>query len=156
MKSFARLVVLIGVASFIAACEPNPGSIHDTPSGAPFVFFRLPDPSQVEDASDFERKLRAEFASFARSQGLALADNSDAQQRQQDKRHVVWLMVYERRVSLTVGWNGGTPFANTVAMYGDPTAKRPLQVYEALFLHLRATNIPFTVDDPRLWGKGDG
>lgn len=156
MKYVARLVVRIGVASFIAACGPNPGSIHDTPSGAPFVLFRLPEPSQVDDASDFERKLRAEFANFARSQGLELADNSDVQQQQQDKRHVVSLMAYERRVSLMVDWNGGALFANTVAVYGDATAKRPLQVYEALFLHLRATNIPFTVEDPRLKGKRDG
>jgi hypothetical protein len=117
---------------------------------------RLPDSSQVDDASNFEKKIRTEFAKFARSQGLEIWDNSHAPWVQHPERHMVALLAFERRVSLNVNWNSDTFFGNAVAMYGDGTAERPRQVYEALVQHLKATNIPFTIEDPKSKGQGDG
>jgi hypothetical protein len=100
----------------------------------------------VANASDFEKLLRAEFANFAKAQGLEFADSSVEQRQLQSREHLVWLTAYEKQVSLLVDWGGDTLHSNMVAVNGDGSAERPRQIYEALVRHLRATNIPFTVE----------
>jgi hypothetical protein len=134
LKSFARAVAVLALCSFAeTGCDSGP-------TGRPFavLLLRAPPASQ---APAFERKLRSEFAKLATAHSLSIADASDDWKDIEHAKDLVYLQVYERRISVIVQW--GFAHQAFIGFYGAASEERPREIYNAVLALLAANEIAF-------------
>lgn len=144
MTAAARLSVIC--TAVLLGCGPVPGSVADTPKGAPFAVLSLPSPSEVEAPQQFEQRLRRELSAFAAQNNMRFADDSDEHKRIENRDPLVWLSAYETRVLVLVDWNTRSYRPNIIAIIGNEKEERPRQIHAALIQHLKRAEIPFKVE----------